>query len=151
MYKNTIYSSKTLGYIYKHESTGHLVTPTPNDSFLKLNNPVLTFWSSSSCSLSSLSRSSMSLCLKYLMKLRDAWRPFWMAKQAASSLKTQSRTQHKIKPPKLWNTYPTSHAYIQTYAGCRQMCVPALNLWGTKPDWQWFYGCFLKSDHWILI
>uniref|UniRef100_A0A3B4V374 Serine palmitoyltransferase long chain base subunit 1 n=1 Tax=Seriola dumerili TaxID=41447 RepID=A0A3B4V374_SERDU len=38
--------------------------------------PALTFWSSSSCSLSSLSRSSMSLCLKYLIKLRDAWRPF---------------------------------------------------------------------------
>lgn len=51
--------------------------------------PELTFWSSSSCSLSSLSRSSMLLCLKYLMKLRDAWRPFWMEKQAASSLNIQ--------------------------------------------------------------
>lgn len=51
--------------------------------------PVLTFWSSSSCSLSSLSRSSMSLCLKYLMKLREAWRPFCIEKQAASSLNTK--------------------------------------------------------------
>lgn len=62
-----------------------------------INNSVLTFWSSSSCSLSSLSRSSMSLCLKYLIKLRDAWRPFWMEKQAASSLNTQPWTQHKSK------------------------------------------------------
>lgn len=62
-----------------------------------INNAVLAFWSSSSCSLSSLSRSSMSLCLKYLMKLRDAWRPFWMEKQAASSLNTQSWTQHRSK------------------------------------------------------
>lgn len=56
---------------------------------------IFTLWSSSSCSFSSLSRSSMSLCLKYLIRLRDACRPFWMEKQAASSLHTRWRTKHQ--------------------------------------------------------
>lgn len=68
-----------------------------------------TFWSSSSCSFSSRSRSSISLCLKYLMKLREACRPFWIAKHAASSLWKRNHKQRTIsfytcviRDPRIW-------------------------------------------------
>ena len=46
-----------------------------------------TFLSSFCCSIHSLSKSSISLCLKYLITLRDATSPFCIAKHTPSSLK----------------------------------------------------------------
>lgn len=72
--------------VYKHHCMLYLLNLSSCHQW-QLVKSLLTFWSSISCSFRRRSRSSISLCLKYLMKLREAWRPFWMEKHAASSLR----------------------------------------------------------------
>ena len=62
------------------------ITSVPSSS-VYFHFPILTFLSSFSCSLRTLSKSSISLCLKKTILLRLAVSPFCMAKCTPSSLK----------------------------------------------------------------